>query len=478
MTALWTNKDIAKATGGRTSGSWDVDGVCIDSRSVSVGDLFIALEGPKFDGHEFAIEALDKGATAALVSKQPTDGRHEVSDERLVFVDDTMKGLNDLATAARARMNGRVVAITGSVGKTTTKEALFLTLGRQGLCHATIGNLNNHWGAPLTLARMPVETDYAVIELGMNHAGEIEPLSRLTQPHVAVITAVEAVHLEFFDSVAGIADAKAEIFAGVGENGTAIIPGDNPYRDRLLKAADDAGIETIVSFGTEKKCSYRLIAWNVTDTGTRIAADINGRRIVYDIGLPGKHMALNSLAAIAAVDALGGDAERAAADLADMTPPPGRGARLTLKFGNGSAVLIDESYNASPASVAAMVASLGATRHSGRLILALGDMLELGDESPALHRDLAVPIAAAGVTTVYSAGPLMKHLHDALPDELRGVHRETSSELADDLLNAIRPGDVIAVKGSFGSKMSTVVNALQNLSSTDGDPSPSVVNGG
>lgn len=477
MTALWTSEDVAKATGGQSAGTWDVDGVCIDSRSVTAGDLFVAIQGPKFDGHEFVIEALDKGAVAAMVSKQPEDARHNVSADRLVVVKDTLKGMNDLGTAARARMPGRIVAVTGSVGKTTTKEALFLVLGRQGQCHATIGNLNNHWGVPLTLSRMPADTDFAVIEMGMNHAGEIEPLSRMTRPDVAVITAVEAVHLEFFESVAGIADAKAEIFSGVTDGGTAIIPGDNPYRDRLLAAARAQGIRNIVSFGTEKDCGYRLIAWTVTDTGTRIAADINGRRIVYDIGLPGKHMALNSLAALAVVDALGADAEQAAADLADMKPPQGRGARHSIHLANGSAVLIDESYNASPASVAAMAASLGATRRSGRLILVLGDMLELGDAAPDLHKDLAVPISAAGVSTVHTAGPLMKHLHENLPDSLRGLHRDTSADLADVIGSEISPGDVIAVKGSFGSKMSAVVAKLQQLSATNGDASPSVVNG-
>lgn len=477
MTPLWTSHDIAAATQGKTSGEWDVDGLCIDSRAVSIGDLFIALEGPKFDGHDFVVEALERGASSAMVARIPTDGKQTVNEDRLVIVDDTMDGLNNLAKAARRRSSARVAAVTGSVGKTTTKSALELVLGRQGSAHATIGNLNNHWGAPLSLARMPTETQYGILELGMNHAGEIEPLSKLVRPHVSVVTAVEAVHIEFFESVADIAEAKAEIFTGLEPDGTAVIPADNPHHDRLKRAAIKCGAKTIVSFGTDNGSTYRLIAWSVTDWGTRIAADVNGRRIVYDIGLTGKHMALNSLAVLAAVDALGGDVERAAGDLNDVTPPAGRGERSTITLPSGSFDLIDDSYNASPASVTALVESLGATRRDHRAILVLGDMLELGEQSPAMHADLAGAIAASGVDAVFTAGPMMKHLHDALPTSLATGHASDSKSLVPLIVEEVRAGDVVAVKGSFGSRMSIIVNALKDIGHHQNVSERNVVNG-
>ncbi|NKB43086.1 MAG: UDP-N-acetylmuramoyl-tripeptide--D-alanyl-D-alanine ligase [Alphaproteobacteria bacterium] len=474
MTALWTSAEVAEATKGKVSGDWDADGVTIDSRAVSIGDLFIAVEGPKFDGHDFVVEALERGASSAIVSRIPTDGKQTVNEERLVVVDDTMAALQELARAARGRIDGRVAAVTGSVGKTTTKEALTLALSRQGLAHATTGNLNNHWGVPLSLCRMPHDTGYAVLELGMNHAGELEPLSQMVRPNVAVITTVEAVHLEFFSSVADIADAKAEIFTGLEPGGIAIVPSDNPHYDRLAHAATSADADRIVSFGTDNGAAYRLIAWSVSEAGTRIAADVNGKRLVYDIGMMGKHMALNSLAVLATVDALGGDVEQAAGDLNDMTPPTGRGARSTITVANGSFDLIDESYNASPASIAALAEALNATRKRGRVVLVLGDMLELGDRSNALHADLATPIATDGIDCVFTAGPAMRCLHDALPSQQATAHAASAEDLAALITEFIEPGDVIAVKGSFGSHMSVVVDALKALS----QPTQSTVNGG
>lgn len=464
MTPFWTNAEVATATDGRVSGEWDADGVSIDSRAVSVGDLFVAVEGPKFDGHDFVIEALERGASSAIVSRIPTDGKQTVNEDRLVVVDDTTVALQALARAARSRINGRVAAVTGSVGKTTTKEALTLALSRQGSTHATTGNLNNHWGVPLSLSRMPSETNYAVLELGMNHAGEIEPLSKMVRPHVAVVTTVEAVHLEFFSSVADIAGAKAEIFSGLEFGGVAIIPADNSHYDRLARAASAASAAQIVSFGTDNSAAYRLIAWSVSEVGTRIAADVNGKRLVYDIGMMGKHMALNSLAVLATVDALGGDIEQAAGDLNDMTPPAGRGARSVVALSAGSFDLIDESYNASPASIAALAEALNATRKRGRVILALGDMLELGAKSDALHADLATPIATDGIDCVFTAGPAMRHLHNALPSQQATAHAADAEELAPLITEFVEPGDVIAVKGSFGSRMSVVVDALKELS--------------
>lgn len=477
MTALWTSQDIAVATRGKVSGEWEADGLCIDSRSVAIGDLFIALEGPKFDGHDFVVEALERGASSALVSRVPTDGKQTVNDDRLVFVDDTMVALTSLARAARERVSARIAAVTGSVGKTTTKNALTLVLSRQGACHATLGNLNNHWGAPLSLARMPLDTRYGIFELGMNHAGEIEPLSKLVRPHVSVVTTVEAVHLEFFKSVADIADAKAEIFAGLEPDGTAIIPSDNPHYDRLKRAATACGAKSVISFGTDNGSAYRLIAWSVTDSGTRIAADVNGRRLVYDIGLIGKHMALNSLAVLATVDALGGDVERAAGDLSDMTSPPGRGQRATIHFQDGAFDLIDESYNASPASITALVESLGATQRTGRAVLILGDMLELGDQSAAMHADLAGAITRSGIDAVFTAGPMMKCLHEALPADIAAGYAPDSALLAPLVAQEVQTGDILAVKGSFGSHMSIIVEALKSLRVHDDVSERNVANG-
>lgn len=478
MTALWTSQDVANATEGKTSGNWDADGVCIDSRAVAIGNLFVAIEGPNFDGHDFVVEALERGASSAMVARIPAGGKQTVNEDRLVVVKDTMSGLTALAEAARARVSARVAAVTGSVGKTTTKNGLSLVLGRQGLTHATEGNLNNHLGAPLSLARMPADTQYGVFELGMNHAGEIEPLSKLVKPHVSLITTVEAVHLEFFDSVAGIADAKAEIFSGLEPGGTAVIPADNAYHDRLKQAAQAYGIQSIVSFGTDNVSAYRLIAWSVTESGTRVAADVNGRRIVYDIGLPGRHMALNSLAILATVDALGGDVEQAAGDLNDVRPPPGRGERSIIHIAQGSFDLIDESYNASPASITALVTALGASKRNGRLILVLGDMLELGGNAAAMHADLVQPIVSSGVDSVFTAGPMMKHLQDALPASVAAGHASDSAHLAPMLVEHINNGDVIAVKGSFGSQMSVVIKALKDLELQRDASERNVGNGG
>ena len=477
MMALWSSKEIAAAIDAQHTGDWNIDGVCIDSRAVTVGDLFIALEGPQFDGHDFFTEALDRGASAAMVSHIPDNAKQTINEERLITVSDTLQGLNSLAAFSRKRTTAKICAVTGSVGKTTTKEALTLILGRQGHTHATAGNLNNHWGAPLSVSRMPMQTEFGVFELGMNHAGEITPLSRLVRPHVAIVTAVEAVHMEFFNSLEEIADAKAEIFSGLEPGSTAIIPADSPHYDRLCAAALAAGAETVVSFGTDKKAAYRLIAWTITETGTRVAADVNGRRIVFEISLRGKHMALNSLAVLGGVAALGGDVEQAAGDLYDVPPPKGRGAHHVVSIDDGSFVIIDESYNASPASVSALVNTVSATRRAGRVTLALGDMLELGPQSDALHANLAVPIEAAGIDVVYTTGPNMAHLHDALPSRIEKHHAKDSEALSELLIDSVRDGDIVAVKGSFGSRMSLVVEALERMDTSTSGINQNVVNG-
>jgi UDP-N-acetylmuramoyl-tripeptide--D-alanyl-D-alanine ligase len=479
MTApLWTAPEIASATAGKTAGTWPVTGVSIDTRTLKTGDLFVALKGPSFDGHDFVSAALEKGAAGALIHrtdfKKPD--QKPVSDNshtRTVLVKDTFAGLQNLGRAARARTSAAVVAVTGSVGKTGTKEALKCALGAQGATHATEGNLNNHWGVPLSLARMPRESKFGVFELGMNHAGEIAPLARLVEPHVAVITAVEAVHLEFFESVDAIADEKAAIMDGLVAGGTAVLPRDSASYHRLVAAAEKRGCR-IVSFGSHGADAL-LVAWSLTPSGTQVAADIGGHRYTYEVGAAGRHWALNSVAVLAAVHALGADVHKAAAAFATLTAPAGRGAHRSVAGPNGAFVVIDESYNASPASIRALAETVGAMEvDAGRRILVLGDMLEMGPTAGDLHADLAPALRAARIDLVFTAGPLMERLHDALPREMRGGHGKDSAALSPIVAQAVRAGDVVAVKGSHGSRMSVVVQALAAL---DASPPPRATNG-
>jgi len=466
MSALWTAADVVKATGGRCAGKWDATGVSIDSRSVKAGDLFIALKGPTFDGHAFALDALKRGAAAVLVhSAIPDSGDYQ---DRLVVVKDTFAALQNLAVAARARTQARIIAVTGSVGKTGTKEALKLGLSFLGKTHATEGNLNNHWGVPLSLARMPADTAYGVFELGMNHAGEIAPLSKMVRPHAAIITAVEAAHLEFFNSVADIADEKAAIMAGLEQNGAVVLPRDNGQHARLIAATKTYAIKNVINFGTSGDTTARLVSWSLTPDGTQVCAEFDGERITYDMIVSGRHWALNSVAALASVKAVGGDFHRAAGALSKLAAPPGRGARARVPVDGGSVLVIDESYNASPAAVRVLAETLaqmhqpvgGPLDGKGRLIMALGDMLELGTGASELHAGLAESLHLARVNLVFTAGSLMENLHKALPQNMRGGHAADSKSLAPLVTAAVRAGDVVAIKGSHSSHMEVVVAAL------------------
>ncbi len=465
MSALWTAKDVAAATNGTTKGTGAASGVSIDSRTVVKGDLFVALQGPNFDGHAYVTQALDKGASFALVHSTPKDS--DKYHDRLIVVKDTFLALQDLGRAARARTKARIIAVTGSVGKTGTKEALKLGLSVLGKTHATEGNLNNHWGVPLSLARMPEDAKFGVFELGMNHAGEIAPLSKMVRPHAVIVTTVEAAHLEFFNSVAEIADEKAAIMAGLEPGGAAILPRDNPYYARLAAAAKTYTCENVIAFGTGGDAKAALVSWSLTPDGTQVAAEFGGERITYDMIVSGRHWALNSVAALAAVQAVGADFHLAAGALAKLAAPAGRGARTRVAVDGGAFVVIDESYNASPAAVrvladtlAQMHQQIGGTR-GGRLIMVLGDMLELGAGAAALHADLAETLKLADIHLVFTAGPLMKHLHDALPETMRGGHAASSTTLAPLVSGAVRAGDVVAVKGSHSSHMDIVVDALR-----------------
>ncbi|MDZ5647451.1 UDP-N-acetylmuramoylalanyl-D-glutamyl-2,6-diaminopimelate--D-alanyl-D-alanine ligase [Nitrospirillum sp. BR 11828] len=478
-TMLWTAADAAAAANGRALGAdWAATGVSINTRTLNPGDLFVALKGPNFDGHAFVAVALQRGAAACLVSRVP-EGLP--ADAPLLLVDDTQAALEDLARVARLNATAKIIAVTGSVGKTSAKEFLRTALGALGPTFATEGNLNNHLGVPLSLACLPADARYGVFEMGMNHAGEIGPLSRMARPDIAIITTVEAVHLEFFASIEGIADAKAEIFEGMSRQGTAILNRDNPQYARLLAAARTQGVGQVLSFGATAGADARLIDLDLGPTGSDVTAEIQGEVIRYTLAVPGRHQALNSLAVLLAVAAAGGDVTVAAQALATLPPVKGRGVRQTVPLpttphGGGSLTLIDESYNASPVSVAASAAVLGQAQPGpgGRRIAVLGDMLELGADAPALHAGLAEPLVAADVQLVFTCGPLMRHLFNRLPADRRGAHADSSVELAPLVGAAVRAGDIVMVKGSAGSRMALVVDALKALDTPPPPPSPAV----
>lgn len=464
MSALWTAAEIASACNARSAATWTATGISIDSRTVATGDLFIALKGPNFDGHGFVAKALESGAVGALVHQVPENIPPSLQN-RLIVVKDTFIGLNDLARAARTRAAARIVAVTGSVGKTGTKDMLRTALSDQGATHATVGNLNNHWGVPLTLARLPREARFGVIEIGMNHAGEIAPLSKLARPNAALVTTIEPAHLEFFASVAEIAAEKASIAAGLEPEGTMILPADNAEIDTLRRVTAECGARRIVTFGSHDDANIRLVDAAIGAAGTQVVAEIDQARVRYDLGIAGRHVALNSLAAIAAAQAIGADMQRFLTSLARIAPTAGRGDRRTIAMPGGALTVIDESYNASPASIRALaetMASLPRTAPS-RLILVLGDMLELGREAPALHAGLAARLSELKFDAVYTAGALMEHLHNGLPRAMRGGHAKDSATLLPLVTQSVRAGDVIAVKGSHSSNMKPIVDALLAL---------------
>jgi UDP-N-acetylmuramoyl-tripeptide--D-alanyl-D-alanine ligase len=460
---LWTVQAMAAAMGAVPAGPLplSVPGISIDTRTVATGEAFFAIKGDNRDGHEFVEAALAAGAGLAVVAADRRDRFPAVAP--LLVVADVLDGLRDLARAARARTQAKIVAVTGSVGKTSTKEALRLALGADGETHASVASYNNHWGVPLSLARCPDTARYAVFEIGMNHAGEIEPLTRLVRPQVAIVTTVEPVHLEFFRSVEAIADAKAEIFLGLEPGGAAVINRDNPQFARLERAAQDAGVARIVAFGEHARADARLIRCALQSEGSTVEARILGTEVTYKLGAPGRHLVLNSLAVLAASARAGADLALAALALAKLQPASGRGARISLEMPGGTALLIDESYNANPASMRAALALLGHSQVGprGRRIAILGDMLELGPRGRDLHRELAEAVLANEVDLVFCCGPLMRGLWEALPSGRQGSYAEASTALEPQVLAAIQPGDAVMVKGSLGSRMAPIVKALQ-----------------
>jgi UDP-N-acetylmuramoyl-tripeptide--D-alanyl-D-alanine ligase len=451
---LWSAAEIAAATGGKVQGDWSVGGVSIDSRSVQPGDLFVALRGPNHDGHDFVAQALGRGA-AAMVHGVPAGLAH---DAPLLVVEDTMAALTALGHAGRRRSRARIAAITGSVGKTGSKEALRLALGGQAPTHASAASHNNHWGVPLSLARAPHGTAFAVYELGMNAPGEIGALAQMVRPHVALITAIAPAHLGFFPSLEAIAEAKAEIFGGLEPRASVVLNADDAHFGRLRELAEAAGAARVIGFGASDAASARLLDARMDANGSDLTMALDGQRLAFRIGAPGRHWVSNSLAVIATAAALGADVERAAAALAAFGPPRGRGQRRRIERPDGAITLIDDSYNANPASVRAALGVLATA--PGRKLAALGDMLELGDHSAALHAELAGPIDELGIDRVLTAGPAMRHLHDALPAGRRGAHAESARALLPILEAELKDGDTLLVKGSLGSAMGQIVDAL------------------
>lgn len=453
MTALWTSAELRAATGGTLAADVVVTGISIDTRSIAPGDLFVALRDTR-DGHDFAAQALQKGAAAALVDRDPPGA---VANAPLLRVADTLAGLTALGAAGRSRSAARVVGVTGSVGKTTTKEMLRVALSAFGPTHASAASFNNHWGVPITLARLPRDAAFAVIEMGMNNRGEIAPLSRLARPAVGVVTNLGTAHVGRLGSEEAIAEEKGDIIAGIAPGGALVLPADSRFAAPLAARARAAGL-SVLTHGEAPGADARLLGYEGGAEGGRAEILIGGERIGVALSTPGRHVALNACAVLAAVTALGLNARSAAAALPAFGAPAGRGRRSLIAVADGEALLIDDSYNASPPSIRAGLSVLAAQAATRRLA-ALGDMLELGAEGAAIHAGLA-PDATSACDLVFCCGELMGHLFRALPEGKRGAHLPDSGALAPVLKAALRAGDAVLVKGSLGSRMAVVVDAL------------------
>ena len=459
--ALWTPLALVAPLGARVSGALPargVTGISIDTRTLAEGDLFVALKGDNSDGHDYVRKAFEAGAAAAAIDEAHAQALAGAGP--LYVAKDTLVALEGLGRAARSRSKARIVAVTGSVGKTTTKELLRCALASAGETHASAASYNNHWGVPLTLARMPESARFGVFEIGMNHAGEITPLVAMAQPHIAIITRIAPVHLEHFASVEAIADAKAEIFSGLQRGGVAILNRDDAQFERLRDAAGAAGVRFVLSFGESAEADATLLSCDVEGETTRVQARVLGQDLTYTIGAPGRHIAMNSLAVLMASRAAGLDLQAAARALAGFRPPAGRGQRETLQAADGPFTIIDESYNANPASMRAALDLLGAA-DGKRRIAVLGDMLELGPQARALHAAIAEDVERNQIDLVYTAGPLMQALSEAIPAERRGAHAANAAALEPIVLDALRAGDVVMIKGSNGSRMGPLVAAMR-----------------
>jgi UDP-N-acetylmuramoyl-tripeptide--D-alanyl-D-alanine ligase len=463
MSLLWTSQDMIAAMGGRPLGDMPdgVKGIAIDSRSVQKGDAFFAIKGDLHDGHDFASFAMANGAALLVVSeaKLPAMGRLSVP---MIVVPDVLKGLEQLGVAARNRSQAQIIAVTGSAGKTTTKEALRHVLSAVGNVHASAASFNNHWGVPLTLARMPLDTEYGVFEIGMNHPDEIRPLVKMVRPHIAIVTIIAAAHLGHFKNLDEIAKAKAEIFEGIVEDGYAILNRDDSRYRKLLQMANDAGVKNVYGFGENQRSNFKLVKYKPLADCSCITARIDGTDVAVKIGAPGRHIVQNALAVLGAAWLAGADRAKVALAFGTLSAEKGRGQQHKLKVKGGTFTLIDESYNANPASMAAALALVSSfpVEGLGRRIAVLGDMLELGKHSKKLHEDLARPIADAKVNKLFLGGPEMQALKDALPVELDAEYRQSVEELKAIVTSTIRPGDVVVVKSSNGIGFSKLVEHL------------------
>ncbi len=463
MSFLWTSHAMIEAMGGRPIGEMPegVTGITIDSRSVEKGNAFFAIKGDNFDGHDFASAAMAAGAAVIVVaeSKLPALGKLTMP---MIVVPDVLKALEHLGAASRARSHAQIIAVTGSAGKTTTKEALRHVLSNCGKVHASAASFNNHWGVPLTLARMPEDTEYGVFEIGMNHPDEIRPLVKLVRPHIAIITIIAAAHLGFFKNLDEIALAKAEIFEGVVEDGYVVLNRDDSRYRKLEMLAKDAGIKNIYGFGEHARAKFKLLKYRPMADCSVITAKIAGTDVAVKIGAPGRHIVQNALAVMGACWLAGADLAKVTMALASLESEKGRGRRHKLKVNGGTLTLIDESYNANPASMAAALELAGSIPIEGRgkRIAVLGDMLELGKHSKKLHEELAGPVRSSKMDRVFMAGAEMKALADALPVEVEREYRQSVEDLKAVVAASIRPGDVVVVKSSNGIGFSKLVEHL------------------
>jgi UDP-N-acetylmuramoyl-tripeptide--D-alanyl-D-alanine ligase len=458
---LWTLSELIAATGGTVIGAAPETfrGVSIDTRTITSGEIFVAIKGDRVDGYDYVRSALQNGAGVAIVSR--ADDAMKAAGPVLIVSGTPLDALEALGCAARARSQARMVAVTGSVGKTSTKEMLRMALCASGETHASAASFNNHWGVPLTLARLPVTSRFGVFEIGMNHAGEITPLVKMVRPHAAIITTVAESHLGHFGSLDEIADAKAEIFSGIEPGGAAVLNRDSGYFEKLSSDAARAGVSRIVGFGQHAEADVCMEQAVYHANCTCMSVRVLGEKMTLKLGVPGAHMAQNALAVLATVKLLGGDLAKAALALSEAKAAKGRGVAEKLSLPGGEFLLLDESYNANPASMRAAIEllKLKETRGKGRRIAVIGDMLELGHSSAALHRDLAPELEALDV--VFASGPMMKNLWVALPERIKGAHAEASVDLHQALFDTLRPGDVVMIKGSLGSKMGPVAEALR-----------------
>ncbi len=463
MSLLWTCEELLAATGGRPLGNLPdgITGISIDSRSLKRGEAFFAIKGDRVDGHDFASSAHAAGAGLLVVAegKLPALGRLTVP---MIVVHDVLEAMVAVGKAARARSKAKVIAVTGSAGKTTTKEALRLALSPSGKVHASDRSFNNHWGVPLSLARLPADANYAVFEIGMNHAGEIRPLVKMVRPHIAIVTLIAAAHLGHFKNLDEIADAKAEIFEGLVKGGHALINRDDERWKLLEKSARAAGIENIWGFGEHSRAQFKIVGFGATETGSAFTARMEGKDRAVTLGAPGRHMAQNVIAVLAAAQLAGADVDKAASELARLEAEAGRGRIHRLKHPKGKFTLVDESYNANPASMRAAIELLTAmpTGGNGRRIAVLGDMLELGDHSAKQHAGLAEPLIEAGIDKIMLGGPEMAALNDKLRETKKVDYLPALDELEPAVLSAVRPGDVLMIKSSNGIGFARIVQAL------------------